>query len=111
MSMVMETIEVDVPVRIAYSQWAQFESYPQFMSGVERVDQLAVTFNATGPTTTMVTLELDFVPEEPSVSTADALGLIVGRARADLRSFREFVTVRETAPFTWRGGVPGGMIR
>jgi uncharacterized membrane protein len=31
---------VNVPVRTAYDQWTQFEEFPQFMSGVERVDQL-----------------------------------------------------------------------
>lgn len=40
MSRVEETIEVDVPVRIAYNQWTQFEEFPQFMDGVEEVRQL-----------------------------------------------------------------------
>ncbi len=34
------TVDVDVPVRTAYNQWTQFESFPQFMEGVEAVDQL-----------------------------------------------------------------------
>jgi|SRR5215204_5933335 len=33
-------IEVDVPVRVAYDQWTQFESFPHFLSGVESVRQL-----------------------------------------------------------------------
>ena len=36
----MGPIEVDVPVRTAYNQWTQFESFPQFMSGVESITQL-----------------------------------------------------------------------
>lgn len=40
MSQVMETIEVDVPVRVAYNQWTQFEEFPEFMDGVEQVTQL-----------------------------------------------------------------------
>jgi uncharacterized membrane protein len=40
MSRIMEQIEVDVPVRVAYDQWTQFESFPQFMEGVDRVVQL-----------------------------------------------------------------------
>lgn len=32
--------EVDVPVRTAYDQWTQFESFPEFMGGVESVRQL-----------------------------------------------------------------------
>ena len=34
-----DTIEVDVPVRTAYDQWTQFESFPQFMEGVQSVVQ------------------------------------------------------------------------
>ncbi len=39
MSKVEESIEVDVPVRTAYNQWTQFESFPHFMEGVERIEQ------------------------------------------------------------------------
>ncbi|MFC7846813.1 SRPBCC family protein [Streptomyces sp. NPDC001046] len=39
MSQVEESIEVRVPVRTAYDQWTQFESFPQFMDGVERIEQ------------------------------------------------------------------------
>jgi uncharacterized membrane protein len=39
MSQVQESIEVAVPVRTAYNQWTQFEAFPEFMSGVERVEQ------------------------------------------------------------------------
>ncbi|MET9962798.1 SRPBCC family protein [Streptomyces sp. NPDC006326] len=39
MSQVKESIEVNVPVRTAYDQWTQFESFPQFMDGVERIEQ------------------------------------------------------------------------
>jgi uncharacterized membrane protein len=38
-----ETIEVGVPVRAAYEQLTQFESYPQFMTGVKQVTQLSDT--------------------------------------------------------------------
>ncbi|MEU3405279.1 SRPBCC family protein [Streptomyces sp. NPDC006670] len=39
MSQVKESIEVDVPVTTAYNQWTQFESFPEFMEGVERIEQ------------------------------------------------------------------------
>jgi uncharacterized membrane protein len=39
LSQVEESIEVDVPVRTAYDQWTQFEDFPQFMDGVERIEQ------------------------------------------------------------------------
>src|SRR5215212_3601686 len=40
MSRITENIEIDVPQRVAYDQWTQFESFPQFMEGVDRVEQL-----------------------------------------------------------------------
>ena len=39
MASVQEAIDVDVPIRVAYDQWTQFESFPQFMGGVERITQ------------------------------------------------------------------------
>ncbi|MBO1750875.1 SRPBCC family protein [Actinotalea sp. BY-33] len=36
---VEQSIDVDVPVRTAYNQWTQFESFPQFMGGVDSVTQ------------------------------------------------------------------------
>ncbi|MDK1471988.1 SRPBCC family protein [Streptomyces sp. 549] len=43
MSHIEESVEVDVPVTTAYNQWTQFEEFPHFMDGVERVDQLTPT--------------------------------------------------------------------
>jgi uncharacterized membrane protein len=43
MSTVEESIEVAVPVTTAYNQWTQFESFPQFMEGVERIEQTSDT--------------------------------------------------------------------
>jgi uncharacterized membrane protein len=34
-----ESIEIQVPVTTAYNQWTQFESFPEFMDGIERVEQ------------------------------------------------------------------------
>ncbi len=40
MANIEQSIDVNVPVRVAYDQWTQFESFPQFMEGVESVRQL-----------------------------------------------------------------------
>lgn len=45
MATVQESIEVAVPVSTAYNQWTQFESFPQFMEGVDSVTQLDDTRN------------------------------------------------------------------
>jgi len=39
-SEIRESIEVDVPVSVAYNQWTQFEEFPRFMEGVEEVRQV-----------------------------------------------------------------------
>ena len=40
MSEIMESVDVNVPVRTAYDQWTQFEMFPAFMEGVKQVRQL-----------------------------------------------------------------------
>ncbi len=40
MSTIEQSIDVHVPVRTAYNQWTQFETFPHFMGGVESVTQL-----------------------------------------------------------------------
>jgi uncharacterized membrane protein len=40
MPTVKKSVEVDVPVRVAYDQWTQFEEFPRFMEGAEAVQQL-----------------------------------------------------------------------
>jgi uncharacterized membrane protein len=39
-STIEKSIEVNVPINVAYNQWTQFEEFPQFMEGVEEVRQL-----------------------------------------------------------------------
>ena len=40
MATVHESIEIDAPVRVAYDQWTQFETFPTFMEGVKEVSQI-----------------------------------------------------------------------
>ena len=40
MSRIVESTDVEVPVRVAYDQWTQFEEFPRFMEGVKSVQQL-----------------------------------------------------------------------
>ncbi|MBF8193579.1 SRPBCC family protein [Nonomuraea sp. K274] len=46
MSTIEHSIDVEVPIRVAYDQWTQFESFPEFMEGVESVKQLSDTRTA-----------------------------------------------------------------
>jgi len=40
MSTMVESVDVAVDVPTAYNQWTQFESFPQFMEGVDEVRQI-----------------------------------------------------------------------
>ncbi|GGL91416.1 cyclase [Streptomyces fumigatiscleroticus] len=40
MSTIEESVDVAVPLHVAYNQWTQFKTFPRFMDGVERVDQI-----------------------------------------------------------------------
>lgn len=43
MPTVEQSIDVEVPLTTAYDQWTQFETFPEFMGGVEEVRQLSDT--------------------------------------------------------------------
>jgi uncharacterized membrane protein len=51
------SIDVDVPVREAYNQWTQFETFPKFMNGVESITQ-------TDPTHTHWSIKIGGVKRE-----------------------------------------------
>lgn len=40
MTQIIETVDVNVPVSMAYNQWTQFESFPQFLDEVDSITQL-----------------------------------------------------------------------
>jgi uncharacterized membrane protein len=40
MASVVESVDVEVPLRTAYNQWTQFAEFPRFMEGVKSVKQL-----------------------------------------------------------------------
>jgi uncharacterized protein YndB with AHSA1/START domain len=43
MARIEHSIDISVPVREVYDQWTQFESFPEFMDGVESVKQTDAT--------------------------------------------------------------------
>lgn len=69
MATVTKSIDVNVPVRTAYNQWTQFESFPQFMGGVEEVRQQDDTnlhwkANVNGKTTEWDAVVTEQIPDE-----------------------------------------------
>jgi len=87
MGTVTEAIDVDVDVTTAYNQWTQFETFPQFMEGVERIDQLDDTHlhwvTKVGP----VTREFDAAVTEQSPDERVAWKSLDGPQHAGVVTF------------------------
>jgi uncharacterized membrane protein len=148
MSSIIESVDVDVPVQTAYNQWTQFESFPQFMEGVESITQRGntmthwqidiagvrrtfdakiteqhpdervawesisgprhagvVTFHRLSGDKTRVTLQMEAEPERLVENTADLLGFLAHRVKADLQRFKRFIESRGMQTGAWRGEV------
>ena len=54
-----KSVDVKAPVRTAYNQWTQFESFPKFMTGVDRIEQTTPTRTHWRTTIGGVTREFD----------------------------------------------------
>ena len=98
MVQIIETIDVDVPVRTAYNQWTQFESFPKFLDEVVSITQVDAN-------TTRVTVQLDWAPE----GLLEKVGALVGAGshavKKDLKNFKEFIEGRGVETGAWRGDV------
>lgn len=72
MSNIKQSVDVEVPIRVAYDQWTQFETFPQFMEGVESIEQVTDTTNRwnveVGGVTRSFTTEI--VEQEPDMRVA-----------------------------------------
>ena len=73
-------IDVDVPVRVAYDQWTQFEEFPRFMEGVEKVEQLDDTTPALDRRRSPASEDVDGQDHRADARPAHRLDLDRGRA-------------------------------
>jgi uncharacterized membrane protein len=148
MATVQEFIDVSVPVSTAYNQWTQFETFPEFMGGVESITQISdthnhwvtkiggverefdteiteqhpderiawkstdgkshagvVTFHRLDDTTTRVTVQLDWDPENFTEKVGAAVGADDRQVKADLKRFKEFIENTGNETGAWRGNV------
>jgi uncharacterized membrane protein len=87
MASIEQSIEVDVPVRTAYNQWTQFESFPTFMEGVESVTQVTDTRNHWVAEIGGVTREFDTEITEQTPDQRIAWKTVDGQAHAGVVTF------------------------
>lgn len=133
MTQVIETIDVDVPVRTAYDQWTQFESFPHFLDFVESITQLddththwkvkiggaerefdaeiteqhagVVTFHRLSDTTSRVTVQLDWAAEGFLEKVGAVFGVDDHVIKKDLKQYKAFVENPANQNGGWRGEV------
>lgn len=81
MSKIEESVEVAVPVPVAYNQWTQFEEFPRFMDGVERIEQRTDTLTHWVTKVGGVTREFDAEITEQIPDERVAWTTVAGEAR------------------------------
>ena len=81
MSQVEESIEVRVPVHTAYNQWTQFETFPEVMSGVHRIEQRTDTLTHWVTSVNGVQREFDAEITEQIPDERVAWTTVAGEAR------------------------------
>jgi uncharacterized membrane protein len=54
-----ESVDVEAPITAVYNQWTQFESFPEFMDGVDEIKQLDATHTHWVTSIAGVTREFD----------------------------------------------------
>jgi uncharacterized membrane protein len=64
-----------------------------------------VTFHRLAPDTTRIMLQLEVDPEGITEQVGDKLGLIKGRAKGDLKRFKDFIESHGAETGAWRGQV------
>ena len=129
MTTVNADIDVDVPVSTAYNQWTQFESFPQFLSGVDEVTQVNDTdthwkvsivgvkreFDAEiteqipdtriAWTSTGGESHADWEPEGVVEHVGAALQIDDMQISRDLRKFKELIESNGFETGAWRGSI------
>lgn len=104
MTTVSASVDVEAPLRAVYNQWTQFESFPEFMSGVDRITQVDDTHTHWVTSVGGVTREFDatIVVQHPderigwnSTDGTTHSGVVSFQALGDTRT-------RVTTELTWQ---------
>jgi uncharacterized membrane protein len=109
MASVTESVDVTVPVTTAYNQWTQFESFPHFMGGVDKITQIDATHNHWVTTIGGVTREFDTEITEQHPDERVAWKSTDGTSHAGVVTFHRLndSTTRVTVQLDWE---PAGVV-
>ena len=101
MSTITESVDVAVDVSTAYNQWTQFESFPQFMEGVEEIRQIDDTHTHWVTSIAGVTREFDATITEQNPDERVAWRSDEGPNHAGVITFTGSATTPPGSPRRW----------
>jgi uncharacterized membrane protein len=103
MSTVSSDVDVNVPVSVAYNQWTQFESFPQFMDAVQQVTQIDDTHTHWKVSIAGVEREFDAVITEQIPDERIAWNSTDGTSHAGVVTFHRLNddATRVSVQFDW----------
>jgi uncharacterized membrane protein len=104
MASVTESVDVGVPVSTAYNQWTQFETFPQFMGGVDEIRQLDDTHQHWRTSIGGVSREFDTEITEQHPDERVAWKSTDGTTHAGVVTFHRLsdTTTRVTVQLDWQ---------
>jgi len=104
MASVTESVDVEVPVSTAYNQWTQFETFPQFMGGVDEIRQLDDTHQHWRTSIGGVSREFDTEITEQHPDERVAWKSTDGTTHAGVVTFHRLsdTTTRVTVQLDWQ---------
>ncbi|QOD94048.1 MULTISPECIES: SRPBCC family protein [Microcella] len=103
MSTVRAEIDIDLPISTVYNQWTQFETFPQFMSGVDVVRQVDDTHTHWEVSLAGVSREFDAEIVEQTPDERIAWNSTAGEEHAGVVTFHRLSddTTKVTLQLTW----------
>lgn len=109
MASVTKSVDVDVPITQAYNQWTQFESFHEFMGGVDQITQLDDRHNHWKVTVGGQTREFDTEITEQNPEERVAWKSTDGKTHAGVVTFHKLAEnkTRVTVQLEWE---PEGVV-
>jgi len=109
MSTVKSDIDVNVPISVAYNQWTQFESFPQFMGGIDSITQVDDTHTHWNVSIAGIKREFDAEITEQQPDERVAWNSVGGEDHAGVVTFHRIADdqTRVSVQLEWK---PEGLI-
>jgi uncharacterized membrane protein len=109
MASVVKSVDVEAPIAAVYNQWTQFESFPQFMSGVDSITQTDDTHTHWVTSIGGVTREFDTEVTEQHPEERVAWKSTDGTTHAGVITFHRLgeTSTKVTAQIDWQ---PEGVV-